>query len=279
MESRFAHPKEDFPMLSTLRNLTAVGAALGTMLVATGAQAQDRGHFGEQGQFIFSADRLFPIISYSSATETDTTVNPNISYNYNATSLGLFGGFTSFGTPTGGPVAVGFGSPSFYTVPRLGFDYTIIPNLTIGGDLIVWTTVGGSGTQSQGGRSASVSAPNGNVFGLAPRVGYIFGMSDLLSIWLRGGLSFYTANQNQPGACSTNNDSEGIYVLGLDLDPQLVISPVNHLAFTAGPALDWGFAGSAYQSTYANGCNTKNSPSYGYNALDFSINGGLLGWF
>jgi hypothetical protein len=55
-------------MLSTLRNLTALGAALGTMLVATAAHAQDKGSFGDQGQFIFGADRLFSVFAYTSNT-------------------------------------------------------------------------------------------------------------------------------------------------------------------------------------------------------------------
>jgi hypothetical protein len=56
----------------------------------------------------------------------------------------------------------------------------------------------------------------------------------------------------------------------------VVISPVNHLAFTVGPALDWGFAGG--WSANGNTCNQSNI-SGNYNALNFSVNGGLLGWF
>ncbi len=262
-------------MLSSLRirDLTALGAALATMLVAPASQAQDKGDaFGEQGQFIFGADRLFSVFGYTSNIYSLPGQPGNTTAN--GTTMGLFwGGEGVSGGPPGTTLSAG--NPNFYTAPRLGFDYTVIPHLTIGGELFAWFTPGQNSTTPTGnGTSVTNPNPTGNAFGIAPRVGYIIGVSDLLSIWLRGGVSYYLANAstNASNGCSTTGSLDA---LGLDLDPQLVISPVRHFAFTVGPALDWGFLGGwSYQQT----CNAP-SVSGNYNAVNFSINGGLLGWF
>jgi hypothetical protein len=270
-------------MLSTLRSLTALGAALGTMLVATAAHAQDKGTFGDQGQFIFSGNRLFGLFSYTNNQYTNTNVNPNISQTITGTSLGLFWGTNALAGATNTGVAPG-GNPTFYSVPRIGFDYTIIPHLTIGGEAIAFFTLGGSTTQSNGNVSNSVGSPGANTFGIAPRVGYIIGMNEMISFWLRGGFSYYNANLNQNNTGCTQgtsgNDSDQLWTFGLDLDPQVVISPVNHFAFMAGPALDWGFVGSASQTVQNTPqCKTQTTTSLNYTAVNFSINAGMLGWF
>ena len=169
-------------------------------------------------------------------------------------------------------------------MPRLGFDYTIIPHLTIGGEAIVWFTLGGSTTQSNGNVSNSVGSPGANTFGIAPRVGYIIGMNEMISFWLRGGFSYYNANLNQNNTGCTQgtsgNDSDQLWTFGLDLDPQVVISPVNHFAFTAGPALDWGFVGARRRRCRTpRSASTQTTTSLNYTAVNFSINAGMLGWF
>ncbi len=263
-------------MISTLRSLTALGAALGTMLVATAAHAQDKGNFGDQGQFVFGADRLFSAFTYTSNIYAFPGVNGNTTVN--GTSMGLLwgGSGVSGGTPNGGGFVAG--NPNFYSPPRVGFDYVIIPHLTIGGELYAWFTPG-QNYSTPTGNGASTTNPNatGSSFGIAPRVGYIFGLNDTFSFWLRGGLSYYVSNWSSngtlPNGCSV---TAGIDAFGLDLDPQLVISPVNHFAFTVGPALDWGFLGG--WSSNSNSCNGV-TQSGNYNAVSFGVNGGLLGWF
>jgi hypothetical protein len=261
-------------MLPTLRNLgLALGAALGTMLVAPAAHAQDKGgDFGEQGEFIFGADRLFSVFAYTSNIYSLPGQTGNTTSN--GTEMGLFWGGNGVAGGTGGGVFAA-GNPNFYSPPRLGFDYTVIPHLTIGGELYAWFTPGQNNTTPTGnGTSTTNPSPTGSAFGIAPRVGYIFGMSDMLSIWLRGGVSYYVSNwnSNAPNGCSA---SASLDAFGLDIDPQLVISPVRHFAFTVGPSLDWGFLGGwSYQGT----CNAATT-SGNYNAVNFSVNGGLLGWF
>jgi hypothetical protein len=273
------------------RTLTALGATIGTLLVATAAQAADTGAngFGEQGQFIFGVDRLAPIFDYSQNTITDTNVNPNNSATVVGTSFGLLS--TSNSVIAGGGGGAGAaatllgGVPNFYTFPRVGFDYVIIPNLTLGGNIYAMFTLGGHTEGCVGNNCASVANPSAWAFGLAPRVGYIIGLSNLLAIWLRGGVSWHTEQISVPdtvAACGNRQDSDNYTFneFGLDLDPQLVISPAQHFAFMVGPAFDWGFAGGANTDRPdATKCNTRDQTSDNYTSLNFGINAGLLGWF
>jgi hypothetical protein len=254
-----------------LAKLAATGAAIATLLAAPLAFAQDKGEFGQQGDFIFGADRLFSLFAYDS--ETYGTAAGNVTVSGSSMSLLWGGNGVSGGAPTGNAFAAGV--TSFYTAPRVGFDYVIIPHLTIGGELFAWFTLGGN-TSTPAGNGTSVNTGNasGNEFGIAPRVGYIIGLNDMLSVWLRGGLSYYVANaSSNPNGNGCNNNAS-LDVFGIDLDPQLVISPIPHFAFMAGPSLDWGFVGG--WSVPDQGCRTTTSGNY--NAVNFSINGGLIGW-
>jgi hypothetical protein len=261
---------------------------MGSLLTASVASAQTTGQgFGEKGQFIFSADRLVPIIAFTQNRFNDD--NDNITISQNGSSLSLLWGNNSVfsgGSATGlvvngnGGVATGGGNPTFYTTPRVGFDYVLVPNLTLGGDLFVFFTLGGSTSAKQGNTTTTTDLPSGNAFGVAPRVGYVIGLNPLLSIWLRGGFSFYHAGTSVSVNNCSNDRTTALNVVGLDVDPQLVISPLPHFAFEVGPAIDWGFAGSASVSTPSNqNCNTTITTSFGYTAYNFGITGGLLGWF
>ncbi len=141
--------------------------------------------------------------------------------------------------------------------------------------------LGGNTTTGPSANQLKNANPTGIGFGLAPRVGYVIGMSDIFSFWLRGGLSVYTETIAQPtNRCNNATDDTSVTVWGLDLDPQVVISPATHFAFTAGPALDWGFAGSSsFTRNGAPNCASKTETSYGFNSLFFGINAGLIGWF
>jgi hypothetical protein len=272
-----------------MRSLTAVGVLLGVLLTAPLAEAQAKGGFGDQGEFILSADRLFPLFAFTSSTYTDNSTNPSTSVTVSGTSISLlYGNNTIEGAairaPNSGVIA---GAPTFYTTPRAGFDYVVIPHLTIGGDVMAFFTLGGHTTTPGPGPNQTTTNPNpsGSAFGIAPRAGYIIGMNDLLSFWLRGGLAFYTGTVSVPqNRCNNATDDFSSNVFGLTIDPQVVISPVSHLGITVGPALDWGFAGGASltQNGISNNgisCNSKTTTSFGFNSLFFGIDAGLLGWF
>ncbi len=265
-----------------LRRITVLGALAGPLLAAPAAHAQTAATageaFGAKGQFIFSAERLFDLFAYTNNKfNPDGTTNNDTTISGSSVSL-LYG---ANGTPTlagnqFGQVSSGVGT--FYTVPRIGFDYTIIDNLTIGGDLVVFFGLGGSAHTNPSTQSQDL--PSSNLFGIAPRVGYIIGMNDVLSFWLRGGLHFYNMNVDtttgQINGCAPGQTN--VHVFGFDLDPQVVISPTNHFAFTAGPALDWGALGGVEVPDPGVG-NCARTTNASFESLHFGLNAGLLGWF
>lgn len=259
-----------------LRRLATLGAAIGALLVASPASAQQAAEqFGDQGQFIFGADRLFGLFAYTS--NSFTVSNTNNTTTVTGTDMAFFGGLNAVSLGAAGAGTVTAGNPTFYNLPRLGFDYTIIKGLTLGGEAIAFFTLGGSTSQG----AASQANPGGNAFGIAPRVGYIFSINDVFAIWPRGGLSYYTANYSaQSVPFNRCNNTANANLFGLDIDPVFTISPAQHFAFMAGPTLDWGFTGGASASTpQTPDCSRTTNTSFSYQAVNFALNAGLLGWF
>jgi hypothetical protein len=273
-----------------VRRLTAVAAGAGVMLVGSLAHAQSKSNFGDQGEFIFSADRLMPVLGYSHASITAT--NPpagasKVVSTEDSSSLGFFWGgtpgFTDVPTVNGAPAA-GIPVTNFYTVPRLGFDYTILPNVTVGGDLILFFTLGGTRSTEQynnGGGTVTTtnSEPTSTIFGIAPRGGYIIHLNELFAVWLRGGFSYYTLTWKESATVgnTTTTFSANYDQFALDLDPQLVITPLPHFGFTVGVTGDIPLAGG--HSYTANAAGTTSSVSAGSSLLFIGMTGGLVGWF
>jgi hypothetical protein len=253
--------------------LATVGATCALMTTSL-AHAQQRSDFGQQGQFIISADRLVPFLGFSHASEDNQTTGGETKNTSTATqsSLSFFYGST-LNT-----------NDIFYTVPRLGFDYTIIPHFTLGGDVVLFFTLGsstGGETDFSNGTSqtGSTPAPKNTVFGIAPRAGYILGLNNLFSLWLRGGLSFYTLSNKTSGNNTNANvtTTDSVHQFSLDLDPQLVITPIPHLGFTAGLTADIPFAGGHSEETDSGG--TSTTFSAGSSIFYFGLTLGMLGYF
>lgn len=250
-----------------LRTLTAVGAMLGVMATSSLAQAQSR-ELGTPGEFIISADRLVPLFAY---TRVDQHTAPNSSTTTSQTSISLL-----WGENTQQPV--------FFTVPRAGFDYVVIPNLTIGGDLAIYFSLGSnvsSKTTDAAGTTTTTSGGNGGVFlfGIAPRVGYILRLNHFISFWFRGGVSFYTQTNNGPklnaaGAFDRTMNDE----FALDLDPQVVFTFVPHFGVTAGLTADIPLSGET-AATQFNGTGGSLEESEGLSQLFFGVTVGLIGYF
>ena len=123
------------------RTLTAAGSMLAVLTMAPLAMAQSRTEFGQQGEFIISADRLVPLLSFEDVSQ-DVLVPGGLPNNVKSETT----------TQTATSFSVLYGSPAapveqFYSVPRIGFDYVVVPNVTIGGNLIAVFSLGGSSKQ------------------------------------------------------------------------------------------------------------------------------------
>jgi hypothetical protein len=271
------------------RTLTAVGASIALLTVAPSALAQAKSDFGQQGQFIIGADRLLSFFGYSHYSY-DLPTGANISKNNissDSTSLSFFYGATPQSGGLGGNGATGIANVSTnlaYTVPRIGLDYVLVPNVTIGGDLVLYFTLGGNtsnevDTNGGGSMTNSQGNPGVTLFGIAPRGGYILPLNDMFSLWLRGGFSYYTWTAKQTvsngGNSTTYTSSQN--QPAIDLEPQVVFHIIPHVGFTAGLTLDIPFAGGWSQSTQNNGNTT--TTSNGASILYFGLNLGMLAYF
>jgi hypothetical protein len=169
------------------------------------------------GTMMVSAERLFGL-----SVGRVTTGNNNAQTSDDQTHFGLFLAPT---TAAWNP----------YMVPRLAFDLAPIDGLTVGGSL--------GFVVSDLENSQSVTA-----FLLAPRVGYILGLGHLVSLWLRGGIPYFNISTHaDTGAVTKTSDT--VWGLGLDLEPTLLVSPWEHVGFTAGLLVDLPMTGKGSHET------------------------------
>ena len=169
------------------------------LLTASVAGAQTTGTSGRRGSS--SSARIdscpsFPSPRTRSRTTTSTRSRP--ASTTGSSTLAALRRQLRFGSARGRPG--GREDPTFYTSPRVGFDYVFLPNWTIGGDLFVFFTLGGSNTGSQGGNSGSRRhSPRATRSGSRRGSATSSDISALLSFWLRGGFSFYHAGTSEQG--------------------------------------------------------------------------------
>jgi hypothetical protein len=226
-----------------MRSLT-IGVVAGCVLsTASFARAQMKQEFGEVGESIVSADRLVPLLSWSHWSQDQAPPA--------GASQTLSGDQTSF--------SILFGSTNdardfFYTVPRVGYDYVLPHHVTVGGDMVLlFTTASTTLETDRPGMStkATTSSPGITGFGIAPRGGYILPLSDMFSLWLRGGMSFYTFNSSSTvGATKTTGGQEQ---WAFDLEPEIVATLIPHVGFTGALDVDIPFGGSSSSSTTTGG--------------------------
>jgi len=251
-QTRSQNSRPSRPTSSILRTALALGSGASIVLGASVASAQQRGgDFGAPGQFIIEGNRLFQLFAFDDVSqqvpgESGGDISKVTNTTQSTTFALLYGtnGNTTFvdGKTSGDP---------FYTVPRLGFDYVLLPNITIGTDIVLLFTLGGHSTTetdyTNGSNTTSTTPNNGFTgFGIAPRGGYILQLADMWSVWLRGGFSYYVATVTTPTATAggvTTTSSATVDQFGIDLEPQIVFTPFPHVGFTAGVTADIPLAG------------------------------------
>jgi hypothetical protein len=242
-----------------LRSVTFLGAAAATVLATSTAAGQPAPGFGDQGQFIVSADRLMPLFAY----ESDKRANGDGSSDTQTV--------TSLTFVTHGPTLV-----TVYNVPRFAVDYTVWKHLTVGGSVWAYFQLGNSITHSAPGQpDVTDDQPKVIYWGLAPRAGWILHLSDLFAFWPRGGISFNDTQTKQTRRMGnmTVDETDTTTQWAIDLEPMFAFTPVPHAAITAGPVVDIPFAGSDSRS--AGGTTVSNDVTM----FHFGLTAGLLIWF
>ncbi len=185
---------------------SAIAFACGLCSIAISGQASAQ-KLGENLDVAFSADRLFGITFSKVTTERPGDLDSHVDT-------------TRFSFGWGGRSVV---SP--YEIPRAAIDVFVANRLSLGGS-IGFANVSVDSNDNRGN-------PDYSTFLLAPRVGYVWGLSNTFSFWLRGGLSYHSAHD-------TDGNETG---LGLTFEPTFVFTPVDHFGIVFGPTLDLDVTG------------------------------------
>ncbi len=190
----------------SMRTKLVILSALGALFIAPIAGAQEDGGargLGKKGNLVLGAERL---MGYTSNTQT-VEVGGNESED------------------TYGTLGVLWNAPrSAFNLPRVGIDYFVIDNLSVGGNVgYVSTSID---------RGANTTDDDSSGFLFSPRVGYMLGLGESFGFWPRLGLTYYQLQD--PDASQ--------FALAAEL--QIAFAPTPGFLITAGPVIDFGLTGS-----------------------------------
>jgi hypothetical protein len=228
------------------------GVLVAASVVPAAAMAQSK--FGGQGQLVISDDQPLGMGTSryvgGGVGATTTLIAPTLPASQSLISFEFASVGGSGNNGAGGGTGTGFGiNPAA--------DYFVIPNLSVGGQILF--------------NLISVAVPTGSTsfsitsFGIAPRVGYNIPITDMISFWPKLDFEYQTASVSNNGG-SQNAFSIGIYA-------PFVITPVQHFFFGIGPS----FGAQLSNSVTAAGQN-QNSVS-GPKVVEFGIAASFGGWF
>jgi len=217
--------------------------------------------FGGRGQVILSADRLFGLSFWSSKTDLDN----NASSTDSGTAVNLLWGDTS---SVSGP----------YSTPRLGVDFTVTDNVSLGGS-VGFISRSGKNEATPPGGSATVTTDNPTVtgFAFAPRGGYILAVNPMLGFWFKGGITYYSMKSESTASAGGQSQTDTLSFNGfsLNIEPELVITPVPHFGLTIGGVADIPLSGNAkFERSGA----VSGSEEHPNKVTNFGIIAGILGY-
>jgi hypothetical protein len=216
-----------------------VAGLFGLLLCTLAPLARAQSSFARSGSIVISGERLTGVYYNDIETEGDgfddgdpITVNTEAG----ATTVAFLGSGVD-AAPSG--------------VPRVAFDYFFMNSMSLGLSLTYGSrshTDEITGTRRMGNTivpfSQEVETTN-TLFSIAPRFGYALTFSPLLGLWVHGALAytrFTTERQGRnitPGAGVTADSETRVGVFGLAADAQLMITPVDHVAFGVGPLFEF----------------------------------------
>ena len=138
--------------------------------------------------------------------------------------------------------ALGIGGVTLnpFAVPRVGVDFILPSNVTLGG-AVGFTRL--SGSTSSGSKSQDV----GSVFlySLTPRVGYRIPLSDKIDLTPRGGLTFAGAS----GSLGDSKNDASIFAVAISADAPLAFRLTDSFNLLAGAAIDYTVSATATTTT------------------------------
>jgi hypothetical protein len=194
--------------------------------------AQSLDNVGEDGQFIFSIERITGLFIDKQSFEY-TSGGQDYEHTVNSTTFGLLG--------------VDSDTPS--AIPRFALDYVVYGGLTVGATFML-TTRGFSVDGRTGVPPATTPAASPDGFTLlgGGRAGFAYAFDETFGIWPRAGLSYATTSSEQELVNPVEDERYGKFTsqshfFQANLEVLLAVSPVEHIVLFGGPYLDLGLAG------------------------------------
>jgi hypothetical protein len=257
---RFEHFREDCNKEGgKMQKLLFALGVVGTTLMVGSASAQP---FATHGTVAVGAEHLFGL-EYVSSKESMAGIEDKNS----STSLSLLGHAGIYGDTMSLNSAL----------PRLSADVFLGPGVSVGGALM-YQHLSFDNPASTGSTTSSSSGANLLLF--APRVGFGARLTDNIAIWPRLGITYLHVWSNSSSVTTNPGTGETLERKGrgttndlfLTLDAMMVVSPVEHAAFTFGPTLDYLLSVSS--TTDGVGNPTPDTTMYA-----IGIQAGILFWF
>jgi hypothetical protein len=154
----------------------------------------------------------------------------------------------------------------------LSIDFTVANNISVGGS-IAFISRSGKTDQLRSSVTTSVDSPTIIGFAFAPRVGYILSVNQMIGIWLKGGVTYFSLKSDSTfmGSSRTLTDTG----FSLNLEPELVVLPVPHFGFTVSGLGDIALSGNHNETTTGA---VATSTDEGFKVNNFGLALGLLGF-
>ncbi|MBI5607319.1 MAG: hypothetical protein HY902_00395 [Deltaproteobacteria bacterium] len=211
----------------------ALAAGLCCLLAASGATPALAEPFGVGG-VLFSGERM---IGIGQTTSVITATNGSTTYRESNLHVGTWGA-----------------SDSWALLPRLGLDFAVSGRWTAGAG---FGFARSSGTAEKLNGATTSSHDTGVVTGIlfAPRVGYLMGFGERVSIWWRGGVSYYSLDVTSAGGKAELAESQ----LAVTVDPQLLLSANRVFALAIGVVADVPLFGTTDLVSTSNSVKTTTS--------------------
>lgn len=255
---------------------TVLGAATALALLAgsrpAAAQEVVPPRFADRGQLILTADRLLPLASYTTQTVTSTE---------GATTTKVTDSGASFAFFVGREPSLG----AVHTIPRLAFDFTVMNRVTVGTSFAFAFGLPGRHTEERspaGGPQTTRDnrAPGTTILGFAPRFGYVLPLGPRVAVWGRAGFGFYSVKSQVEQTTNlgvTTAATQTDTIFSLDLDPQLVWLPLEHVLLHVGPLVNVPLTGS-HATAFSQGSDSKDR-SDDLTIFHVGLSAGLGVWF
>jgi hypothetical protein len=149
-------------------------------------------------------------------------------------------------------------------------------SVSLGGS-VAFLSRSGKSERTISGVTTSVDSPTITVFAFAPRVGYILSVNQMIGVWFKGGVTYFSvkgeATGMMNGASITASQTDSGF--SLNIEPELVVLPVPHFGFTVGGLADIALSGNRNQTTTGA---IASSQDNGYKINNFGLALGILGF-